>query len=421
MDRVPKMEWGDITPLRTKTIRLLEGDLFVLVVNKYGLQTDNANLYCSIVLRPTSMALATMQAKMDAVCQFQNWCGDRGIAFLQRLASGEYFDQSELAALREELHRNLTYRPTKGRPPPDKRRKRSERPNVENGHWRNRCVAVRDYVAWFAEGVIQRLPAGDDKRAPDMKDRLASFKHNIVAGIRVRTSPMREGLDEEEEVIFLKAITPGDPSNPFAPRNQIRNHALWLTYFDGGLRLGEGLGLYTTDCHLNGPKKELVVHRRPDNPKDPRRKKALAKTLPHPVRIGRRLTRVLHDFIVNHRPSYPGARRSPYLFPSEDGGPLTHATVAYMYARLRERVPGMPEEFSTNDARRAWNNRFADAAEQAGLSAETSAEIANHAQGRIPTSKQAEAYRTRHNRKKADDIMLRMQDEDTGASSEVTE
>jgi hypothetical protein len=31
----------------TKTIRLLEDDLFVTVVNAHGLQADNATLYCS--------------------------------------------------------------------------------------------------------------------------------------------------------------------------------------------------------------------------------------------------------------------------------------------------------------------------------------------------------------------------------------
>ncbi len=96
-------------------------------------------------------------------------------------------------------------------------------------------------------------------------------------------------------------------------------------------------------------------------------------------------------------------------------------TVTYVSgrSRLREKVPGLPEDFSTNDARRAWNNRFAAAAEQAGLSAENSAVIANHAQGRVPTSKQADAYRTRHNRKKSNAITLRMQDEAVGTNSEV--
>jgi hypothetical protein len=143
--------------------------------------------------------------------------------------------------------------------------------------------------------------------------------------------------------------------------------------------------------------------------------------LPHPVEIGDRFARVLHDFIVNHRPAYPGAKRSPYVFPSEDGGPLTHRTVAYMYMQLRERVPGLPDNFSTNDARRAWNNRFAVGAEQAGLSDDKSFVVANQAQGRVPTSVQGENYRSRHNRNKAAEIVNIMQDAVTSAVPEAQE
>jgi integrase len=409
------MEWGDVTPLRTKTIRLLEGDLFVTVVNAHGLQTDNATSYCMEMLRPTSMALATMQARMEVVCQFQNWCGNNGIDFLQRLESGEYFQQHELTGLREALRRNLRKKPAR----PVKRGKKSPRKaTVGDVHWRNRCVAVRDYVTWFAEGIIQRMSVRDE-RLPEMRARLADFKENIVDGIRVRRNPMREGLRKDQEPIFLAAITPGDPSNPFEARNQARNHALWLTYYEGGVRLGEALGLKTIDCHLNGTNKKLIVHRRPDDRDDTRRKPALAKTLPHPVEIADRLARVLHDFIVRHRPAYPGAKRSPYVFLSEDGGPLTHGTVAYMYTRLREKVPGLPKDFSTNDARRAWNNRFAVGAARAGLSDEKSLVIANHAQGRVPTSVEGENYRGRHNQEKAAEIIERMQDDAIGASGET--
>jgi integrase len=412
------MEWGDVTPLRTKTIRLLEGDLFVTVVNAHGLQTDNATSYCMEELRPTGIALATMQGRMEAIGQFQNWCGEQGIDFLQRLETGEFFLQQELGALREALRRNL--RKPAARRCRAPKRGAAARKTVKSAHWRNRCVAVRDYVAWFSEGIIQRMSVRDE-RLPEMRARLASFKENIVDGIRVRRSPMREGLSEAEEPIFLAAITPGDPSNPFEARNHRRNHAMWLTYYDGGLRLGEGLGLKTIDCHLNGPNKRLIVHRRPDDSDDPRRKSALAKTLPHPVEIGDRLARVLHDFIVHHRPSYRGAKRSPYVFLSEDGGPLTHGTVAYMYTRLREKVPGLSKNFSTNDARRAWNNRFAVGAEQAGLSDEKSLSVANQAQGRVPTSVHGENYRGRYNRKNAAEIMARMQDDAVGAIEEVKE
>lgn len=409
------MEWGDIPPLKTAIIRLDEGDLFVHAVNKYGLQVDNATLYCCVVLRPTSMSLATMRARMDAICHFHNWCGPRGIDFLQRLESGEFFDQNELHALRLELRRNLRPGPTPGKPI---KLKKQRKMTVGAAQWRRRCAAVRDYVVWYGENVIQRMSVRDE-RLPEMRARLADLAKNMVAGIRVRKAGMREGLTKEEEAIFRKAITPGDPSNPFAPRNQVRNQALWLTYFDGGVRLGEGLGLKTIDCQLNGPKKRLTVHRRPDDPEDPRRKPALTKTLPHPVEIGERLACVLHDFIVNYRPSYPGAKRSPYVFPSEDGGPLTHRTVAYMYTRLREEVPGLPKNFSTNDARRAWNNRFAVGAKQAGLSDSESLVVANQAQGRAPDSVHGEKYRGRYNSDVTAEIVNTLQDEVTGSGKET--
>jgi integrase len=411
------MEWGDATPLRTKVNRLEEGDLFVTVVNRYGLQTDNATSYCMEELQPTSMALSTMQARMDAVCQFQNWCGDRGIDFLQRVESGEFFQQVEITALREELRRNLVYQqPKKGSPKkPTSKRKVTERQTVGSAHWRNRCVAVRDYVAWFAEAAIMRRRP-DDPILAEMRARLADFVVNMTDGIKVSRNRMKKGLEKEQEPVLLAAIAPGHPSNIFAARN----HALWLTYYKGGLRLGEGIGLKTIDCILNGSRKRLIVHRRPDDPHETRRKPALAKTLPHPVEIDDHLAHVLHDYIVNHRPSYPEAKRSPYVFLSEDGGPLTHETVAYMYRRLREKVPGLPGDFCTNDARRAWNNRFAQGAAELGLSDDKSLVIANHAQGRTPTSMQGENYRGRYNEEKAAEIMQHM-NEKLGATKGDTE
>jgi hypothetical protein len=124
----------------------------------------------------------------------------------------------------------------------------------------------------------------------------------------------------------------------------------------------------------------------------------------------------MHDYIVNHRPFYPGAKRSPYVFLSERGGPMSKETVAYMYRQLREKVPGLPAAFCTNDARRLFNNRFALGTKQAGFSDERSAVLANHAQGRVPHSKQAENYRGLYNQEQTAEIMKRMQDAVIGSS-----
>jgi integrase len=70
--------------------------------------------------------------------------------------------------------------------------------------------------------------------------------------------------------VFLNAITPGHSTNPFAPRHQARNYALWLSYYDCGLRRSEAIGLKTKDLELNGKEPMITVHRRPDDPDDTR-------------------------------------------------------------------------------------------------------------------------------------------------------
>lgn len=160
------MEWGDVTPLRTKTIRLLEGDLFVTVVNAHGLQTDNATSYCMEMLRPTGMALATMQAHMEAVCQFQNWCGARGIDFIERLVTGEFFQQHEVAALRETLRKNLRKPVTPPRVPGGRRRHRQD-PHLQSGlrsvgpSRRRRPVVCAGRQGGLAAVALDRAPGQD--------------------------------------------------------------------------------------------------------------------------------------------------------------------------------------------------------------------------------------------------------------------
>ena len=82
----------EIHPLTTKVIRLPEGDRHVLTVNAKGFPVDWPNLYCTISLRTSSMALATMQTHATAVCMLHNWCGDRGISLQQKFmqSQGDY-------------------------------------------------------------------------------------------------------------------------------------------------------------------------------------------------------------------------------------------------------------------------------------------------------------------------------------------
>jgi integrase len=413
------MTWGDVPPLRTRIIRLLEGDLCVLAVNVHGLQVDDANLYCIAVLRPTNIALSTMRAEMDAICLLYNWAGSAGVDLKARIESGEFFPWNEVAALRDNLRAPRKSSAQRRRHSANslktgKKKKAAE--TVSPGHWRNRCVAVRDYVAWMAEVAISRMSVRDPRLA-EYRERLSTFQENVVGRIIVsKSETLKEGLSREASLGFLNAITPGHPTNPFQVRHQARNHALWLTYFDGGIRLSEGVMLKGIDLALNGADPKLIVHRRPDDVDDTRSRPSNTKTLPHPVTLTDRLRDALYQYVVGNRAAYKDAKRSPYVFVSQQGGRLTPQAVREMYLLLRAAVPALPEDFSTHVLRYTWNDSFSAAARRLNLSETETKTLRNSAQGWTPDSDQGEHYANRSNRERASEIMLRMQDKATGGT-----
>ena len=400
--------WPEVPPFRTKTIRLLEGDLFTFTVDAGGMYVDWPNLYCLIAIRPTGLSLRAMANRMAAVCQFHNWAAGAGIDVRARVQGLSFFLTSEVEALKREMRVNLLTRPLKqrrgGRPP-------ARRDTVTNTQWLTRCAAVRDYVTFHAEEAIQRM-ASDDSRLPEARARLEDFRKWMSVDAKSEGPGDREGLSPEARAVFLRAITPGDASNPFAARHQHRNYALWLTYFTGGIRRSEGLGLKGEDLRLHGADPKVIVHRRPDDPDEVRTVQPNTKTRPHPVMIDRELCDALHDYMVKHRPKLRGAKKSPYVFFGQMGKPLSVASIHYMCALLRT-VHGMPADFTTHVLRYDWNDRFGEGAEKVGLDGDHEKQVRNLHQGWTPDLEQGVEYGRGRNRKRAHEISLAMQDEAT--------
>jgi hypothetical protein len=173
------------------------------------------------------------------------------------------------------------------------------------------------------------------------------------------------------------------------------------------------LGLQGGDLVLNGPEKKLVVHRRPDNKDDPRSDAPLTKTLPHNVALNEILEHALYTYVVKARPSYPGAKRSPFVFFSQKGKPLSKSAVAHMYRQLRKVVAEL-EKFSTHILRYTWNDRFGAAAREVGLTETEEKSVRNSAQGWTADSDQGQNYQNRRNRERAAEVSLKMQDAATG-------
>ncbi|MBI5129869.1 MAG: tyrosine-type recombinase/integrase [Rhodopseudomonas palustris] len=384
----------EIYPLTTKVIRLPEGDRHVLTVNAKGFPVDWPNLYCMISLRPSSMALSTMQTHATAICMLHNWCGDQGIPLQERIEKLDLFTMSEIAALRFAMRVN--------------RSPGSESATVEPPHWSMRLKAISAYIAWHGDHVLSRMSARDE-RWPAARKRLTATCKRINGTIKHRKGKKKEGLEKDQQTALATGISLGHPKNPFNANVQPRNLALIAVYSEGGLRRGEGGGLKICDMHLNGNEPYIEVERRPDDPDDPRAQEPNTKTEAHPVPIGTKVARLLGDYMIYDRPNYKNARKSPYVFLSQEGQPLSLSSIDQVFRALRA-VPGVPKDFSPNSLRRTWNDRVGDAAELLGIAPELEMQIRNQAQGRVRHSGEAMDYQRGRLRRRGNAIAIRMQD-----------
>ncbi|MCP3476289.1 hypothetical protein NLM33_39410 [Bradyrhizobium sp. CCGUVB1N3] len=389
------------TPFRTEQLRLETGERFVLTVDADGMPAWWPNLYCQIRIRERGISYSAMRAYMSAVCAFHNICAELIIDVDARIESLELFREEEIATLRDELR--------------EKRRNPTE--SVKNAHWKSRLIAVAEYIVWRCDPVIDRMVL-DDKRLPEARRRLEALPKRLVGKIVVKKNTSKEGMDEKTEQAFLDAITPGHPTNPFNKRSQVRNQALWRLYH-AGLRRSAPLILTGGHLHLNGDDPYVFVPRSPDDPNDPRADEPRNKTLAHSVSLRPDSAAILHDYMVKDRLTYPGAKKSKYIFLSQESSekspkPLSIGAVVGMYERLREKVPGIPADFAPHMVRRTNKDRMGDAAEEAGLSPSTEQSVINQQSGWTPTSETSLQYQRRRLRRKGNQLAIVMQDKATG-------
>lgn len=286
-----------------------------------------------------------------------------------------------------------------------------------------RVLDVRNYVAWRCESAIHRTPNGDG-RYKDAAQRLADWKEMFKRNVRSGPSKDKYGLTREQRKRFLEVIHPDSDENPFDLAHRHRNYALLLLYYELGLRRAEPLALKSCDLQFHSNMPILHVHRRPDDPEDPRQDQPLIKTAARSLPVGQRLCRAIEDWLVYHRSDrarYPGARKVPYVFVAENGRPLALRSTYDLFVRIRTSFPELPANLSAHILRHDANDRFSELCDEVRRekkSGSTEEHIAdaleiqmrNYLMGWKKHSKQAVKYMRRTIETKATEYSLRLQD-----------
>jgi integrase len=292
--------------------------------------------------------------------------------------------------------------------------KRIVRATVATATYCNRVRSVCAYIRWHAENVIQRIPSGQPDRTREAETGLDDFEKMMLAHLPTPKTGGREAMDEQQRATFLAAAVPGSPTNPFKPPYQHRNYAIMLVLDETGCRRGEGLKLTGNDLHLTGEKPFITIAVRENEINDPRRNEPRAKTLGRDRDISKETAAILRDYVVNHRSKLPHAKKSPFIFLSRAGQPLSAQAVNDMFRLLRLRSPGLPDDVTPHVMRHTWNERYSDACDELGMSEAEEAQSRNYAMGWKKNSNQSAAYLQRRTKKKAQDASLRMQEKSWG-------
>ncbi|MFU0505632.1 tyrosine-type recombinase/integrase [Pseudaminobacter sp. NGMCC 1.201702] len=369
--------------------------------------------YSVVDRRAKRSAANTIAKEAKSIGLAREWADARRIDLDARLDSVELFTHEESLDLVNWLQ---VGRAT------DKARRERKVVNADTTYSRVRHVCL--YFGWRSEIAIHRISIASG-RYQVASAKLEDWKRMIGELARPGGSGKpKKGLVPELRARFLEVIDPKFAENPFEICHRDRNYALLLAYYELGLRRAEGLVLKGADLFLAGSKPRLYVYGRPDDPEDPRPDQPSVKTANRELAVGPTLLAALNTWLGarNDKARYPGAKKTPFVFVSENGRPMANRTVYDLFVLIRESFPEFPRDFSPHTLRHDWNDRFSElcdeerAAEQprhnssdTRLTEAREMDLRNYLMGWKKKSQRSATYTVRSTERQAQEISLRLQ------------
>jgi integrase len=390
-----------------------------LVLRAKGVPLEAPTFWILADRRPLGLQPNTLANELRSLSHLFLWGDARGIDVVERIREGIFFSLSEtldivnfcsrrVAEAIAEIHERLSNVVKL------QTRRKSAVQVVGFDEKRNRLAAIRSFIVFTSAEILSNLVRWPQRHHQygAVRNQFLELINGHIAGL-VKTGrhdlDLPEGLADAAVKRLRDVIEPDHPENPFHPSVRFRNYLIVRLLLDLGIRRGELLGIKVADCQL-GSKGRITIHRRPDDPADPRREKPATKTKARGLALSPRLAEILHEYIVHHRARIPDARRHPFLIVSTDSGkPMSLSNVNKLMEALRDRVPDMPQELGPHRLRHTWNDAFSEDMDEKKVSAEDEVKWRTRLQGWRSESS-AQSYLRRTVRRRSDEALREMQE-----------
>lgn len=417
---------------RVKTVVLSSGERLPVLIDREGQPLFDPTVFALTEVRAKNAATNTVSAVLRALMVFQLCLGARDIDLDARLGAGNVLSLGEVEDLARLCRRPLAdlaalsgagsgsgadVDAAQKVTSLEKARMKAQAGSpaeVDPGVAATRLHYIRAYVQWIAAERLSRHGL-DPAVAARLRDSARLVSDAIESRIPRKSSrnalEQREGLSDEDVAELLRVTDPHSRDNPWRDQHTRYRNALlvrWLLYL--GLRIGEALGVRNSD--IVAYQREVTIHRRADDPDDPRRDQPQAKTRARVLPMGAELLAQTQAYILNYRAGLPGAKKHPFLFvASRSGRPMTVAAAEKAFKELREACPSLPKWLSPHVLRHTWNDAFSVKMDTAGVTPENEKQARSYLMGWSSTSDTAAAYTRRYVRAKAREVSLALQDQ----------
>jgi hypothetical protein len=388
---------------RVRVTKMTGGERLPLVVDHRGLPVPGPNQWSLFIRRP-QVQQNTLIEELRTLAHVYDWATRRGLDLDERLASGNGLSPAELTA----LYQNLRYVRPFGRKAAARRLTDVADVQVVSGKTHAARVGwAREYLIWGLERALYRLDVGD-LRVREIRERCERVRRAAIDFQRPASdgAAKRIGLDRDKRSRLLEIINPQYPHNPFQRTVRFRNWVLIVLLLTFGFRRGEGLKIYVSDANVKGRNPSLTICRRPGDIHDTRANEPAVKTLGRKVPLSTEMAQMLNTFIMHHRPQFPGADMSPFLFFSTAGNPLGLRSVNAILERIVQRFPEFSGILTPHVLRYTYNDMLTESAAIAGIDAETFKVTRNYLNGWSLHSDQGDLYARRAIEERAGEMSL---------------
>ncbi len=392
------------------------GERYCLLLDEWsGIPLYYPNLYITTQVRNKSLSYSAMESTLGGISVLMRFMDDRDEEIEKRFRKGDFFEESELDAIRDycqkKLHSGTPVSYPIGLINFSKLRDVDETVSAETEYIR--LTVIAHYTKWLAE---QLKTSQKDKLQTLLISKMEKgFKSRRPIKKKRNKGNDEKGLTQEQLDLLFELFRPDSDLNPFKDKSvRIRNRLIFLMLYHLGLRGGELLNIRISDIDFT--RNQLIIARRADEKSDPRKYQPLVKTLDRRLPVKETLIKELHQYISIERKVVSNAGKNDYLFITHKSGPtqgqpLSKSGYKKIIDVVRKTSPSL-FNLTGHQLRHSWNEAFSehmDSMDEA-PSQEQQEKMRSYLMGWKEGSGTAQIYNKRFVRNKANYAALKLQE-----------